>query len=62
MYSILKKHGFSKNFNLVYDEIPQKKNNNAFQLLMDEENENNLEGKNTDFINLFKLYDKKWSK
>ena len=62
MYSILKKYGFSKNFNLVYDEIPQKKNNNAFQLLIDEENENNSKDKNIEFIKLFELYDTKWSK
>jgi len=62
MYSILKKYGFSKNFNLVYDEIPRKKNNNAFQLLIDEENENNSKDKNIEFIKLFELYDTKWSK
>lgn len=61
MYSILKKYGFSKNFNLVCEEIPQKKNNNAFQLLIDEENENNSIDKNIEFINLFELYDEKWN-
>jgi hypothetical protein len=59
MYSILKKYGFSKNFNIVYDELPQKKNNNAFQLLMDEEDiQNNID--NIEFIDLYRYYNNSW--
>ena len=59
MYSILKKYGFSKNFNIVYDELPQKKNNNAFQLLMDEEEiQENID--DIEFIDLHKYYNKSW--
>lgn len=61
MYSILKKYGFSKNFNLVCEESPKKKNNNAFQLLMDEHNEQEIKEKNVAFIDLYKSYNNKWS-
>ena len=60
MYSILKKYGFTKNFNIEYEELQKKKNNNVFQLLMDDEGESGNEEEEVKLTMLYKVYNKSW--